>query len=339
VPDPERPHARSRRRRTRAAVGGVVAVSAIALVGVPVIVLGDGSGATPPWSTASTSAKPPVPAEAPTTAPAAPSDTATTPPSGGATPTNPLLDPTAGGGVEATDGVGAAPGDEGVPIGDLPGWTQIFVDDFATPVARGSFPGPYASSWLPYDGFTDTAQIGTYRADAISVADGLLSLGVSTSGDEVTSSAVVPLVDGVWGGQTYGRYSVRMRADPVAGYSAAFLLWSDENEWNDGEIDFPEGHLDNNVRAYNHTPGDPAENSFARRTAVPFTEWHTYTIDWKPDEIAFSIDGVTIGTTDRDIPTATMHWVMQIETSKKRPPEGSAGTVQIDWATIYRYDG
>jgi beta-glucanase (GH16 family) len=258
---------------------------------------------------------------------------------GGATPTNPLLDPTAGGGVEETDGGGAAPGDEGVPIGDLPGWTQIFVDDFTTPVARGSFPGPYASSWLPYDGFTDTAEIGTYRADAISVADGLLSLGVSTSGDEVTSSAVVPLVDGVWGGQTYGRYSVRMRADPVAGYSAAFLLWSDENEWNDGEIDFPEGHLDNNVRAYNHTPGDPAENSFARRTAVPFTEWHTYTIDWKPDEIAFSIDGVTIGTTDRDIPTATMHWVMQIETSKKRPPEGSAGTVQIDWATIYRYDG
>ena len=77
----------------------------------------------------------------------------------------------------------------------------------------------------------------------------------------------------------------------------------------------------------------------ARRTAVPFSEWHTYTIEWKPDEIVFSIDGVTIGTTRSDIPTATMHWVMQIETSKKRPPEGAAGAVQIDWAAIYRYDG
>jgi beta-glucanase (GH16 family) len=346
VPTHERPHERSRRRRTRTAVTAVVAVSVVALVGVPMLVLGENSGAMTPFSVGPEPARrPPVPTAAPTTvAPQPPVDTTTDPPAATATaapavPADPALDPAADESSAPSAADQASPSGEAAPVGDLPGWTQTFVDDFDTPVDRGSFPGPYASSWLPYDGFTDTADIGTYRASAISVADGMLSLGVSALGDDITSSAVVPLVDGRWGGTTYGRYSVRLRSDPVPGYSAAFLLWSDENDWDDGEIDFPEGHLDKNVRAYNHTPGDPAENSFARRTAVPFSEWHTYTIEWKPDEIVFSIDGVPIGTTRSDIPTATMHWVMQIETSKKRPPEGVAGAVQVDWAAIYRYDG
>jgi len=340
VPTTERTRASSRRRRTRVAVTTVVVLSVVALVGLPMIVLGEDSGAVTPWSTDGASAPvAPVPSDAPTTySPADPSDTGTAPPAGGV-PSAPHLDMSADAPGSASTADTASPSGEAAPVGDLPGWRQIFVDDFDTPVARGSFPGPYADSWLPYDGFTDTNDNGTYRAGAISVADGMLSLGVSALGDEVTSSAVVPLVDGQWGGQTHGRYSVRLRADPVEGYSAAFLLWSDENDWDDGEIDFPEGHLDKEVRAYNHKLGDPSENSFDRRTAVPFSEWHTYTIEWGPDEIAFQIDGVTIGTTRSDIPTAKMHWVMQIETLKSAPPDGAQGAVHIDWATIYRYDG
>lgn len=308
---------------------------AVAVVGVPMVVLGEDSDAITPWSTVT--ATPDDAAADPSTDDASGSS-ADDAVDGTATATPSITEDT-GDSRTPTAADAASPSGEAAPQGDLPGWSQIFVDDFDESVEQGGFPGPYSDSWLAYDGFTDTADVGTYRASAVSAADGVLSLGVSTHGDEVTSSAVVPLVDGLWGGQTYGRYSVRLRADPVPGYSAAFLLWSDDNDWNDGEVDFPEGHLDKNVRAYNHTPGNPSENSFARRTAVPFTDWHTYTIDWTPDEIAFSIDGVTIGTTSHDIPTAKLHWVMQIETTKTTPPDGAEGAVQVDWATIYRYEG
>jgi hypothetical protein len=41
-----------------------------------------------------------------------------------------------------------------------------------------------------------------------------------------------------YNGQTYGHYAVRVRADAVAGYKAAWLLWPDGpngGDWNDGE--------------------------------------------------------------------------------------------------------
>lgn len=255
-------------------------LSVVALVGLPMIVLGDDSGAVARGEpTGHPAPVAPVPSGAPTTysPPTRPTRapsrrrTVRDPPQPRHVGRRPRLD------VRRRFGV---PERRGRTRRRPAGWTQIFVDDFDTPVALGSFPGPYADSWLPYDGFTDTHDNGTYRAGAISVADGMMSLGVSALGDEITSSAVVPLVDGEWGGQTHGRYSVRLRSDPVEGFSAAFLLWSDDNDWETGEIDFPEGHLDREVRAYNHKIGDPSENSFDRRTAVPFSEWHTYTIEW-----------------------------------------------------------
>jgi len=319
VPSPESPPARAVGRRTRAAIVGVVVLSAIALVSVPLIILDqDPGGDAPKTADGSAEPMPPVPSGAPTThAPESPVTADADPPGDSA----------------------ASPSGEAAPVGDLPGWTQTFVDEFETPVAGESFPGPYRSSWLPYDGFTDTSDLGVYRAEAVSVDGGVLALGVAATAEEATSSAVVPLVDGRWGGQTFGRYSVRLRSDPVPGYSASLLLWSDDNDWDDGEIDFPQGHLDDVVRAYNHTPGDPSVNSYAQRTDVPFDEWHTYTIEWKPDEIVYLIDGETIGTARSDIPTASMHWVMQIETAQGGPPDGVRGAVQVDWATIYRYDG
>src|ERR1700686_1550822 len=50
----------------------------------------------------------------------------------------------------------------GMPRGDLPGWHQIFAEDFATAVPVGSFPGPvYQSKWGVYpDGWHDTSRNG-----------------------------------------------------------------------------------------------------------------------------------------------------------------------------------
>ena len=242
----------------------------------------------------------------------------------------------------ATEGEGAAvdqTSGQAMPVGDLDGWTQVFADDFDNTVPNGSFPGPYRGSWETYDGFSDTSRLGTYREDGVSTADGKLALDVANQEGSVTSAAVVPLVGGEWGGQVNGRFSVRMRADSGPGFYAAFLLWSDDNDWDQGEINFPEGDLTGTARAYNHTLGDPSLNSFAADTGLSFQDWHTYTIEWRPDRIDYLIDDQVWKTTYDDIPVSKLHWVMQIETTGDMPPVGSAGRVEVDWATVYSYDG
>jgi beta-glucanase (GH16 family) len=226
-----------------------------------------------------------------------------------------------------------------MPIGNLAGWQQTFSDDFTTPVTAGRFTdSPYADRWATYDGFSDTARIGVYSNDAISVHGGLLDMDVKTVDGVPQAAAVVPLVGGEWGGQHYGRYSVRMQADSVDGYGAAFLLWSDTNDWNDGEVDFPEGSLNGTVFANNHCPGDPERKcSTVPLRGVTFQQWHTYTIDWTPDLLAFEVDGHVVASTTVGIPRKSLHWVMQVGTVDGVPPTSAEGHVRVDWVTMYRY--
>jgi beta-glucanase (GH16 family) len=226
-----------------------------------------------------------------------------------------------------------------LPVGNLAGWQQTFSDDFTTPVAAGHFAdSAYASRWSTYDGFSDTAKIGVYSTEGISVSGGVLDMDVKTVDGVPRAAAVVPLVDGQWGGQRYGRFSVRMQADAVDGYGAAFLLWSDANDWNDGEVDFPEGSLNGTISANNHCPGDPEQKCVSvPLKGVSFQQWHTYTIDWTPDLLAFEVDGRVIASTTSDIPRKSLHWVMQVGTVDSVPPASAHGRVRVDWATVYRY--
>lgn len=223
-----------------------------------------------------------------------------------------------------------------MPVGDLPGWRQTFVEDFNQPLARGSFPGPYASKWTSYSGFPNSSKVGYYDKKIISAQNGVLDIYLRSENGRPLSAAPVPLVNGAWGGQTYGRFSVRMKADPVAGYGASFLLWSDTDTWTDGEIDFPESGLRDVVKGYNHClTGDPSKNCLWFNTDKRYDSWRTYTIDWRPEKLTFLIDGVPVGWTTTHIPKAKMHWVMQIETPNPTTAAANSGHVLIDWATIY----
>ena len=68
--------------------------------------------------------------------------------------------------------------------------------------------------------------------------------------------------------------------------------------------------------------------------------WHTAVIEWSPDLVVFTLDGVEIGRTTERIPRKAMHWVLQTETmlTSKRPPLDAAGNVQIDWVAAWQYD-
>ena len=189
------------------------------------------------------------------------------------------------------------PSGEAMPVGDLPGWRQIFTDNFATPVPLGSFPAAVSSKWTAYSGFTDTYHNGTYDpAKVISIANGVMTMHLHTENGVHLVSAPIPIIPGTkaYQGQTYGRYAVRFRADPVAGYKTAWLLWPDDDNWQEGEIDFPEGNLDGQIDAFMHHRGSP-QTQEAYPTSVTYNDWHTAVVEWTLSSVKYILDGNVIG--------------------------------------------
>lgn len=233
----------------------------------------------------------------------------------------------------------ASPSGQPMPVGDLAGWHQIFTDDFTTPAALGSFPGSaYGAKWDAYhEGWSDTSGHGRYSPGrTLSATGGTLNIYLHTENGVHLVAAPFPKLPGGAFGQTYGRYTVRFRSDAVAGYKTAWLLWPDTDDWNEGEIDFPEGGLNSTIDAFAHHKGAPQQQD-AFSTNARYTSWHTATMEWSPGKVVFILDGATIGTSTTAVPSTPMHWVLQTETclSSCVPSDSAAGTVQIDWVAVY----
>ena len=252
-----------------------------------------------------------------------------------------------------------SPSGEDVPAGDLPGWHQIFADDFTTDVPVGGFGGCSASTstctnlpsaviskWWAYpDDWKDTSKNGTYKpSEVLSIHDGLLDMNIHTTGASGEHLIAAPLpkisyAPGSEGGLKYGRYAVRFKADPIPGYKTAWLLWPDSENWPaDGEIDFPEGSLDGAISAYMHRQGGASggdQDQF--HTNTTYTNWHTAVTEWTPNSVTFYLDGQVIGTSTARIPNTPLHWVLQTETATDgtTPSNTAAGHVLIDWAAVY----
>ncbi|WP_369053505.1 glycoside hydrolase family 16 protein [Kineococcus terrestris] len=234
-----------------------------------------------------------------------------------------------------------------MPVGDLPGWRQVFADDFTTPVPVGSFPGTvYGAKWEGYDGLLDTSNKGTYTpGKVLSVRDGALRWDMHTENGRPLVAAPVPKLPTY--GQTYGRYSLRFRTSATPGYKIAFLLWPDDDDWNKGELDWPEvGALGDrpspaSLVAGSLTGGTPPTFLPVTRAYAPddTSDWHVATTEWTPGRVTFLWDGVPVATVTRGVPTTSMHWVLQAETTVDGPlPDPAAvGRVEVDWAVAYRY--
>jgi hypothetical protein len=235
------------------------------------------------------------------------------------------------------------------PVGDLPGWRQLFVEDFTRPAPLGTFMtdayyGPRFARTYPYP-WKDTSKNGTYDpAKTLAVADGRLDVDLYTAGSEICVAAVEPTLPLTSRGQTYGRYAIRFRADAVPGYKTAWLLWPDSGLRSEGEIDFPEGNLDGTIRAYmHHASNDGTGTSLgvqdAFRSSAGYPDWHTAVIEWSPGLVRFFLDGILLGTSTSQVPSRPMHWVIQTETALGGvvPSPSAAGHVEIDWVAAWAY--
>lgn len=230
-----------------------------------------------------------------------------------------------------------------MPVGNIPGWTQAFSDDFNENVPLGQFPAAVSSKWKDYpDGWPDTTGNGTYEpTKVVSIQNGVMNLFLHTENGVHMVSAPEPIIPGATGaagGTLYGMYSVRFKAQPVVGYKTAWLLWPDSNQQVDGEIDFPEGNLQLDIHAYMHHVGDPT-NQDSYGTSASYAQWHTATTIWTANSVTFMLDGQVIGeSTDPSvIPHQPMHWVLQTETQTNGPAPSNAesGNVDIDWVSVW----
>ncbi len=180
-------------------------------------------------------------------------------------------------------------------------------------------------------------------SQTVSIQNGLMDIWLHTVNGVHEVATVAPQLDGSGseGGQLYGRYAIRFRADPVPGYKTAWLLWPDSENWPyDGEIDFPEGGLDSTINAYMHYQGATGDGSQQDAYTVPsstYNTWHTAVIEWLPTSLKFYLDGNLIGDSTTNIPDTPMHWALQNETDlTSTPPSDSAsGHIQIDWVAAY----
>ena len=252
-------------------------------------------------------------------------------------------EPVAAGSVSMRD---VDPSGEAMPVGDLDGWRQVFTDDFATDVPLGEFPDAVADKWSAYPSpVKDTFRHGTYSPQSVvSIGGGVLNQYIHAEGRVFMVSALLPKVPGSDNqGQLYGRYAVRFKADPIDGYKMAWLLWPDSGKWpRDGEIDFPERNLlSDNVNGFVHHQGARhGSDQTSAKVAYDSSAWHTAVIEWSPDLVVFTLDGVEIRRITDRVPRTPMHWVLQTETmlTSKRPPKTAAGNVQIDWVAAWQYD-
>jgi hypothetical protein len=248
----------------------------------------------------------------------------------------------------------ADPSGESMPIGDLPGWKQIYTENFSRSADKGKFMNVYSDNfWQIYsDNYPDTAGKNWgqpsvyYPSKVLSVGNGVLTKNVHVENGKPMAAGMFAKVNksDKEGAQLYGKYTIRFRvyannSTSLKGFKMAWLLWPKSQKWpKDGEIDFPEGDFAGKIWAAMHrqegTSGDDQDLYFSNTGFDG--QWHTASMEWGPDKMVFILDGKVLGTSTKRIPNTPMFWVIQTESCYDVCPNANAnGNVEIDWMTAY----
>lgn len=252
-----------------------------------------------------------------------------------------------------------------MPLTSPVGWTQIYAEDFLTDAPIGSFrpnldgrlnkTGSAAASYgariTTYpDGWDDTNHGAKYYpSKVLSVSNSCLDMYLHSQeidGKTAALSATVspilpdPHPPGATSGSLYGRFSARMRVTGTPSeYGGVWLLWQDKDvpQWPaQGEIDFPEGSFMGKMNAYAHYANPKGgQDIIETSSAWSWQDWHVVTTEWMPGSLKFFIDGILVGTSNKQVPSTPMHYLFQCGAHSATPiPLIANGHVQIDWIVV-----
>lgn len=234
--------------------------------------------------------------------------------------------------------VDLSPSGLAIPEGDLPGWHQIFADDFGRK--------ELGDKWSPYNG-VPKGDPGSLWRSANAVVNGReLILQGRYEGDRLTTAGLSN-----WRvHQTYGRWEIRVRVDASDDMTYAFLLWPQSENWPP-EIDFLEdwGGDRQSGSANVHWKTDTGRSKAKRTLTADLTVWHTIGVEWLPGQLTYLIDGEPWASfTGPEVPDEPMWMAVQSAAggcalraadpdARQCPIAGNpAGPrIEIDWVVIY----
>ncbi|MGW6692157.1 glycoside hydrolase family 16 protein [Rhodococcus sp. NPDC054953] len=242
--------------------------------------------------------------------------------------------------AEVDCGQGQIPGGTPVPVGDLPGWKQIFTDEFDR--------CELGRQWSTYSGQPGGNPHGWWDGTMVQVYGGALNLLSERSGDGWVSGGVsnFPVT------QQYGRWEIRMRADRSDDISYHMLLWPQREQWPP-EIDFAESASGERTQldAFLHWVGDDGNRKSHAIVTGDFSEWHTVGVEWGPGIIRYLLDGKVWAEAHSEtmVPDEPMWLGLQAEAgacerradwgiepcSETDPLRPDRVAVQVDWVTVY----
>jgi beta-glucanase (GH16 family) len=231
----------------------------------------------------------------------------------------------------------ATPADgEPMPVGNIPGWREVFHDDFNGETLN-------RSRWRLYYGQPGGDPAGWFDPSHVTVSDGMLEISAYRG----------PADRGRWGTggvssspglvQTYGKYLVRFRFGAGTGISQALVLTPADGSWPP-EIDFSEdnGGGRGSTLATLHYGSD--DTQISHRTAVDLTQWHTLGVQWTPGKLNYTLDGrIWLTTSTSHVPSVPMAMDIQTEawpcvgTWGVCPDVNTPAVVRlyVDWVVAY----
>ncbi len=241
-------------------------------------------------------------------------------------------------------------GEGGDPAAD---GTDSFVERYYNDFSLGELD---IDNWELHDGRSPTG-FGPRRPSAVSVvadeaATGghmlqiTATMGTEEEGDDVVSGAMTL----IGFGQTYGRYSARVRidGDPDQVTSGALVLGAADTQPQDERLSFFETWANRSTRtpveAYLH-PGSGDESPFLVRThtGISGTDWHIYRVDWRKDRVTVTVDGeepVLLSIDPTVIPDRNLELTIRLDaydsplTPDRTPTVTRPISLQVDWLRV-----
>ena len=207
--------------------------------------------------------------------------------------------------------------------------TAAAANNWGPPNRTDDFNDPSSlRNWFVYEG-PGHADNGRRTANAVSFSDGLMKI----NGDAQGNSAGM-----AWRpGQLHGRWEACVQSSPAAaGYHSVVLLWPDAQDWPiGGEVDFME--ILDPTRQY--TEGwlhfNPTDDRVGGTVQIDATQWHSWAVEWTPEQIVYFVDGVPWWRTTETahFPPRAMHLCLQLDNFGGDLSQG--GQQRVDWVRQY----
>ncbi len=235
------------------------------------------------------------------------------------------------------------------PSGDLPGWRQIFIEDFTQNVASWgdcstwdqgrncpSLPEPLRSKWWAYpSSYQDTREKnngdgGHYQPRNLSISNGMLQWPMRRVNGETEGAAPSPKI----GPRAYGRFAVRFRMESAPGFKVAWLFWRPSVSW--GEIDFPEGELDGGICAFTHGQSGGRRLRALRQHADGGRAGTRRSSSGRRAGSRFLLDDQQFGTTTSEVTGIAHELDAPVGDLARRPPaERHSANIYVDWVAAW----